>query len=267
MKVTTYNGKAIQFPKLNTASERIDFIVDNILEHNEWSKYYNPMSDVALKELNQEDFLDIENRWLGIKVVGKKNKQEHIKSFLDYLAGYILNARDLSQKDNYREFYKLAYCNELTTEEQNRLKELKKIVIYADITKQSFDKSTILIRNIEFEELMKVRIDELKSQHDSLDYSGRFIIEDLEDRMLTCKYIIDEVIDLSNKINQQSNIIKNKVESFKDKFKAIDNRDEVVALARSYTDSKELLRWYKQRIKELIEEYQLITELQLDNGR
>src|SRR5574343_258685 len=109
MKVTTYDGKSISFPKLNTAIERIDFIINNILEDECLAKYYNPSSEISIKELNSSDYKEIEDRWLGIKVVGKPNKREHIKGFMDYLAGYILNAKDLSQKSNYREFYNLAY--------------------------------------------------------------------------------------------------------------------------------------------------------------
>ena len=158
MKIRAYNGKVIDFPRLETVQERIDFIVENVLEDKELAKYYNPMSDIAIKELDIDEHNKIADRWLGIKVVGKPDKQEHIKGFLDYLAGYILNAKDLSQKGNYREFYNLVYKDELNEVESKRFNELKKLVVYADMTKQGFNSSSILIRNVEFEKLMKIEL-------------------------------------------------------------------------------------------------------------
>lgn len=266
VKVTTYDGKSISFPKLNTARERIDFIINNILEDELLAKYYNPSSEISIQGLNSNDYKEIEDRWLGIKIVGKPNKREHIKGFMDYLAGYILNAKDLSQKSNYKEFYNLAYKQDLTFEETERLNELKEKIIYADITKQGIDKSSILIRNCDLEQLMKDRLEDMIKMNNN-SYTCKFMINDLKMRINRCQSIIEEVVELSSLINIQNKIIKNRLDSFKEKFKVVSDRNEIVELGKQYTNDKDLLKWYKLRVNELIDDYKLITELQQDVSR
>ena len=232
----------------------------------ELAKYYNPSSEISIKELNGNDYKEIEDRWLGIKIVGKPNKREHVKGFMDYLAGYILNAKDLSQKSNYREFYNLAYKQDLTFEETERLNEFKELIIYADITKQGFERSSILIRNCEFEQLMEDRLEDM-TKTDDLSFTCKFMVNDLKMRVERCKSIIEEVIELSDLIKKQNKIVKNRLDNFKEKFKVVNDRNEIIELAKQYTNDKDLLKWYKLRVNELIEEYKLITELQQDLGR
>ena len=263
MKIKAFNGKVIDFPRLETAQDRIQYIIDNILEDKELALYYNPLSEVSLATLDDEEYRKIEDRWIGIKVVGKPDKQEHIKGFLDCLAGYILNAKDLSQKSNCREFYNLAYKSELNELEQKRLDELKKLVVYTDLTKQSFNNSTILIRNIQYEELIKSRIKELESLSEN-DYTQQFVIEELNKRLKECESIINEVKDLSDIIKKQEESVLSKYKDLKNKFSNCNDRLQVLRLAKDYTRCKDELEWDKAKIRDLISRYQTITELQQD---
>lgn len=263
MKVALYDGRQIEFPHLETAKERIEFVIENILEDDELSEYYNPLSDIAINNLDEEDYKTIEDRWLGVKIVGRKDKREHVKSFLGIVASYLLNAKDLSQTSNYRDFYNLAYKEELTAEEKKRFKELKDRVVYADITKQSFSNSSILIRNIEFEGLMKERVEELKREkkNSNSPYTCEFMINDLKTRIEECENIVSEVKKLSIKLSKQIGLVKGQSQILNDIYYSND-RGRVMSIAKKYSSSKTELDWLQYKMDSLIDRYQVATELQ-----
>ena len=260
MKVVTYNQQSIDFPKLNNTRDRLEFVIDRILEDEELAKYYNPLS-IHSKDLTNKQFEEIENRWLGIKVVGKPDKKEHIKGFLDYLTGYILNGRDLSHRFNIRRFYRLTYTSELNEEEAQEFNELKKQVIYADLTRQGLNDSVIFMRNFEIEDLLKARVIELEQKSDR-DYSEDFILYNIKERLLRTKEIVDEIYLLKNKIDSSKSMIEITKEELKESFRNKDfNKESYIGKADYIKELKSDINYYRELAKERTVEYMICTEL------
>lgn len=267
MKAVAYNQQSINFPQLNTTQTRVDFINDNILEDVELAKYYNPIS-IHSKDLSKQEVEEVENRWLGIKVVGKPDKREHIKGFLDYLAGYILGAKDFSMKCDYRKFWKLAYNDEISDEDKAWFYDMKENrVVYGDLTRQSLENSTLLIRNIEYENMLKDRINSINDVakvYKSSNYDGINTKQRAVDILNRCQSIVDEVkmldVDLGVweiALSETRNKLKSSYAD-KDGF----NKEEFLRLSKVFKKTKEEIKFTKLRLKELCDEYVNVTELQ-----
>lgn len=264
MEIMLYGNKKLKLKgKLDTAQERIDAVNENILEDDFYSKYYNPMSNASLNELTRDEEDIVAERWLGIKVVGKPQKREQTKTTLNYLAGFILNAKNYSTKPLNQEFYNLAYREELNQTERIRLDEISKRVVYANLTKNSIGNSVILIRNIDFERLMKKRIKEFKRNESG--YTNDFMIKELESRLIQCDKIVREVKELGAIIEKHEQLVNKQMKTLKACFQN-ENRSMVVELANEYSMNKDSLGYHRVRMLDLIDMYYILTELQQDNN-
>lgn len=129
MKVNLYDKIGKEIPNLATFSDRCTYINDNIFSQSKYKDYYG-----LLHEDTSEEVCNAYNdRWIGVKKVGQKFKNESVKHFLNSLGTYLLSSRDYSIKLQIKEYNELKYKTALTNIEKDRLNELENNVLFHKI--------------------------------------------------------------------------------------------------------------------------------------
>lgn len=198
-KIKLYDNKIIRLKNFETFEERLKYIQKKIFNKKKYNEYYN-ICNLKYRENSQKQ-KDIIKRWLGYKVVGKPEPQDHIKNILNYLGIYLLGAKDYSCNKAINRYIKLKNLKKedirLSKKQTEEYKELKNRIIFHK--KKSKGKDIIFYLNLEMQQLLHKRLQELKEKKYK-DYTEKFMIRNIENRLNICEDTITECINNNNKI-------------------------------------------------------------------
>lgn len=263
MSIVLYDKNKIDLPEFSKYQDRIDFVMDNILGASPYCYYYNPFNNniSCISEREEDRLID---RWIGVKTVGKPDTDDSLKHFIDYLSGYILRADELDVKSARNEYITLSTKDNLTDDEKDKLKEINKYVLYEDINYYDTSRSVVFIQNKKAELSMEKRLYELEGMSGK-GYSHKFIQEDIRERIDNCREITKKVLDLSNNIcytiNEIVKLEKNiRLNSNKGDV-TFSDVDLIISDVKKLKEYKDIVRDERYKIRELVEEYRLNTEM------
>ena len=273
-KIRLYDGNYITLKKLHTLKERWQFVQENVFNKKinqedsdlkTYGDYYNVFNDKYNEKDNEQKVLI--DRWLGYKIVGKPEPQEHTKAMMNFLTTYLLNAKDYSCNKAINTYLKLnKKINnglELSDDETSEYNHIKGRIIFHK--KNNKGKDIIFYVNTEMEDLLKLRIQELKNKKYK-DYTEFYMIKNLEDRLNICKESVNKCLINNKKIEQNKdeiekiyNLIKQEYEIMKD----LKDKSNIKYIEKLCKKLKSLEDENKYLIKENInlrDDYYIATE-------
>jgi hypothetical protein len=233
MKITLYDGQTINFKDTETFKEVLDTL-QTIFNNEIYQRYYGFVS--STNEIS-EDIKANKNftneRWLGIKPVGKPTK-EHVKNTLDAI-GWILfkhNEYDCSKDiKEYNKLHKKFNSGKISNEEKVNFNSYKNNIF--------FNKNNMLlyINKPEEERLYEDNTNNSLSKLQAIELIKKDII--MYDKKN--QHYIKEINKLKNKLKDATlDLTKEYIN------KILDYQDRIIT--------------YKFKIKELIQQYKYLTE-------
>jgi len=267
MYLILYNNTNMKLELFPTFNERVEYINENLFNNKEHETYYNICSR---NFSNKDQIKNIENRWLGIKVVNKPNKDEKLKATLNYIAGYLLGAKEYSINSKIRRYLELSRLSEPTKNELVELNSLKNNVLYCKNYKARDNRKDLIIMiNSHMEELLKYNLDKLE-QIENREYTEQFMHDYTIDRLNVCNDIKDKILSIVDIL--QTNIIKKETlfREIQTEYKNIQNSEDTIKyISNIIKDIKKIYSdnvYLEKQIEYLNDEYLMATEFIYNNN-
>jgi len=267
MYLRLYDNTSMKLELFPTFNKRVEYINENLFNNVLHETYYNICSR-NFKNKNQIE--NIENRWLGIKVVNKPNKDEKLKATLNYIAGYLLGEKEYPINIKIRRYLELSRLSDPTQNELVELNSLKNNVLYCKSQKfRDNRKDFIIMINSHMENLLMHNLNKLE-QIENREYTEQFMYDYTIDRLNVCndiKYKISSTVDTLH-----TNIIKkeNLFREIQSEYKNIQNSDDTIKyISNIVKDIKKIDSdniYLEKQIEYLNDEYLMATELIYNNN-
>lgn len=260
-----YNEKTqhglLKLKKYNTYQERLDFIQEHFFKNNKYKTYYS--QSPAL--------------WLGVKLPNKPHKIEHVKTVLDYIATYLLSAKEHSthnKKKRYLELLELkANQDKLDSELYRELSHLSKEIIYHPPSKSfKMNRNLVFFENSNYKSfLIKCKnkyIDFLNNDH-VLNYTESFCLKKTEEEIQAIEYIekkvkanLNKISHLNKKRDDLKKLVRENYKSLKENKANLSTMIKQSNLLKKINDE---IKFLKNEIHDLYKDYYFLTEHQIDH--
>jgi len=267
MYLKLYNNTNMKLELFPTFNQRVEYINENLFNNKEHEIYYNICSR---NFSNKDQIKNIENRWLGIKVVNKPNKDEKLKATLNYIAGYLLGAKEYSINSKIRRYLELSRLSEPTKNELAELNILKGNVLYCKNYKARDNrKDFVIMINSHMENLLRHNLDKLE-KIENREYTEQFMYDHTLERLNVCNDIKDKIISIVDTL--QNNTIKKETlfREIQAEYKNIQNSEDTIKYISSIMkdikkiDSNNI--YLEKQIEYLNDEYLMATEFIYNNN-
>jgi hypothetical protein len=263
LSLRLYDGKNIWVKFYDTYQERLNFINKEIFSKSKYNNYYN----ITDPSLFQDNSNEISNRWLGIKIINRPNKNEHTKVILDFLSGYLAGSRDHSYKIIIKRYYELLDIIKNTKENKEKesaLEEISRIKVNFLYIKNSGDKRDfIFYENIPAEEFITKNILRFKSKKKK-SRTDNFMMYDLMNRLNIATYSKNKCLEYKDRISKNLKEKEELIKLLKVEYELIekndDNFDNITYFLRRINEIEEENYYFDQEIQNFYDNYLYSTE-------
>lgn len=256
------NQGLIRLERYSTFQERNEYIKGNIFKNEKYNSYYTDS-----------------DRWLGVKVVGKKNKDEHVKHALDFIANYLLNSKELSTHSLKKRYLQLLHLKSLegdsfADEMEDELSVLEKSIVYRRPTNSfKISKNFIIVENKEYANFLTQCLKKHRSTihlESVFDYTEQYCLLEtihslmkMNETMAEIKENLHRVEVLKSKIRRLEKTIQEEYVNIRENKMAVSS---IVFMAKEIKLAKDEVKHIRFSISELYDDYYFLTEHRVNNS-
>jgi methyl-accepting chemotaxis protein len=239
-----------------------DLIDEGILELTPFDSYKDRLEHINKNILRVERYVEYYNdkdRWLGIKLIGKPNKQENVKHTLDYLSGYLLYSKDFETRPLIIEYLELMKDDDRSKEEENRIKEIESLILYKrESNSCKISKNLIFILNQKYEEFIHNALGRHKKQEHK-GYTEVYIEKKANEEINIISNIKNNIARLTKELKDKRDKIHNNKIVIGELYTDKTNAETIVKLSKQIKEFKKEIAYIINNIEELCSEYFFIT--------